>query len=140
MPTLTPGDGQDLLAAYKLAWERRDPDAAVALYAEGAEHRDDPFDAPLMGTNAIRALWNQRAASQANVEFDAERVWTAAAWVLSSYHAAYTERSNADRIRRRGFLAFELDDEKHILRARDWPVSRTVGTDATFRPEGTDGR
>ena len=136
MPNLTPGDGQDLLAAYKDAWERRDPDAALALYADGAEHRDDPFDEPLVGSNAIRELWNTRAASQTNVEFDAERVWTSASWVLSSYHAAYTDRANADRIRRRGFLAFELDDAKRILRARDWPVSRHVGTDSTVEPGG----
>jgi hypothetical protein len=136
MPTLTPGDGQDLLAAYKDAWERRDPDAALELYAESAEHRDDPFDEPLVGANAIRELWNARAASQTNVEFDAERVWTSNSWVLSNYHAAYTERANADRIRRRGFLAFELDDEKRILRARDWPVSRHVGTDSTIKPGG----
>jgi hypothetical protein len=136
MPTLTPGDGQDLLAAYKDAWERRDPDAALELYADGAEHCDDPFEEPLVGNNAIRELWNARAAGQTNVEFDAERVWTSASWVLSSYHAAYTNRANADRIRRRGFLAFELDDEKHILRARDWPVMRQVGTDTTIKPGG----
>ncbi len=136
MPTLTPGDGQDLLAAYKDAWERRDPDAALELYADGAEHRDDPFEEPIVGSNAIRELWNARAATQANVEFDAEHVWTSASWVLSSYHAAYTERANADRIRRRGFLAFELNDDKRILRARDWPVSRRVGTDSTIKPVG----
>ena len=136
MPNLTPGDGHDLLAAYKNAWEQRDPDAALELYADSAEHRDDPFDEPLVGSNAIRELWNARAASQTNVEFDAERVWTSASWVLSSYHAAYTDRANADRIRRRGFLAFELDDAKRILRARDWPVSRRVGTDSTIEPAG----
>ena len=136
MPTLTPGDGQDLLAAYKDAWERRDPDAALELYADSAEHRDDPFEEPLVGSNAIRELWNARAASQTNVEFDAERIWTSASWVLSSYHAAYTDRASADRIRRRGILAFELNDDKRILRARDWPVSRRVGIDSTIKPAG----
>jgi hypothetical protein len=93
-----------------------------------------------VGANAIRELWNARAASQANVEFDAERVWTSSPWVLSSYHAAYTERASAERIRRRGFLAFELNDDKRILRARDWPVTRRVGTDSTVDPEAADGR
>jgi hypothetical protein len=135
MPTLTPGDGQDLLAAYKRAWERRDPDAALALYADGAEHREDPFEEPQVGENAIRALWNRRAATQANVEFDAERVWVVSATVLSSYHAAYTERRSAQRIRRRGFMTLELDDAKRITRAREWPVTRAVGVDSTFDPE-----
>jgi ketosteroid isomerase-like protein len=135
MPTLTPGDGQDLLAAYKRAWERRDPEAAVALYAEDAEHREDPFEAPQVGAIAIRAMWNRRAATQANVEFDAERVWVVGATVLASYHAAHTERQTAQRVRRRAFMTLELNDQKRITRAREWPVTRAVGVDSTFDPE-----
>lgn len=135
MPTLTPGDGQDLLAAYKRAWERRDPDAAVELYAEDAEHREDPFEEPQVGELAIRAMWNRRAATQANAEFDAEHVWVVSATVLASYHAAYTERTTAQRVRRRGFMTLELNEQKRITRAREWPVTRAVGVDSTFDPE-----
>ncbi|HXX59930.1 MAG TPA: nuclear transport factor 2 family protein, partial [Candidatus Sulfotelmatobacter sp.] len=70
MPTLTPGDGQDLVDRFKRAWERLDVDAAVDLFREDAEYRFDPFEAPLTGANAIRAHWNDVAASQAHVEFD----------------------------------------------------------------------
>lgn len=144
MPTLTPGDGQDLLAAYKRAWENRDPDAAMALYADDAEHRADPFEEPRVGANAVREMWNQMAATQGNVEFDAERIWVVASTVLASYHAAYTERATALRVRRRVFVTFELNDDKRIVRAREWPTSRTVGTDSTFhaeaQAEGSHGR
>ena len=60
---------------YKRAWEERDPDKAMALYRDDAEMRMDPFEDPIQGSNALRAFWNDVAASQANVEFDAERVW-----------------------------------------------------------------
>ena len=144
MSTLTPGDGQDLLAAYKRARERRDPDAALALYADGAEHRENPFRDPIVGTNAIRAMWNDMAASQANTEFDAERVWVVGDTVLAGYHAAFTDRDTAARTRVRGFMTMELNNERLIQRLRDWPVSSVVGTDFTFkvvavRKDGADG-
>ena len=140
---LTPGDGQDLLARFKAAWERRDPDRAVALFAEDAEYRFDPFEPPLVGHNAIREYWNEAAASQANVEFDAERVWAVNRTVLASWHAAFTRRASAERVRYRGFMTLELDDAGLVSRFREWAISRSVGVDGTFRPEpeavGTGG-
>lgn len=146
MPALTPGDGQDLLARFKGAWERRDVDRMMTLFREDAEFRPDPFEPPLMGDLAIREWWNTVAASQANVEFDAERVWVTGTTVLASWHAATTDRASADRIRHRGFSTFELDGDRTVTRCRQWVASRTVGIDGTFSPErepgpgGSDGR
>lgn len=146
MPTLTPGDGQDLLARFKQAWERRDVDRLVALFREDAEYRPDPFEAPIIGELAIRQHWNQAAASLGNVEFDAERVWVSGATVLASWHGAITRRATAERIRHRGFMTLELDDAGSVARWREWSVSRPVGTDASLRaetgtgPGGSDGK
>ena len=131
VPDLTPGDGQDLLDAYKRAWERRDVEAAMALYAEDAEHRDHPFRDPYVGSNAIRAMWNDIAANEVHVEFDAERIWVAGRTILASWHAAYTDRTNSDRIRIRGFITLELNDARKVLRVREWPLSVVVGKDST---------
>ena len=136
MPTLTPGDGQDLLDRFKRAWERLDVDAAVALFREDAEYRFDPFEAPLLGANAIRAYWNDAAASQTHVEFDAERVWVNGPTVLASWHAAFTRRATAERVRYRGFMTFELADDGLVARFREWAIGRSVGQDSTFRPDG----
>jgi len=140
---LTPGDGQDLLARLKAAWERRDPDLAVAVFSEDAEYRFDPFEPPLVGHNAIREYWNEAAATQANVEFDAERVWVVARTVLSSWHAAFTRRATAERVRYHGFMTLELDDDGLVTRFKEWAIARSVGVDGTFRPEpeaaGTGG-
>jgi limonene-1,2-epoxide hydrolase len=139
MMTLTPGDGQDLLAAFKRGWERRDPDAIVDLFDEHAEYRVDPFTESLAGSNAIRALWNDIAATQANVEFDAERVWVVGSAVLASWHAAYTRRADGQRLRVRGFSTFELSDApaRRVVRYRQWPIERAVGIDSTFKVEGS---
>src|SRR5688500_13193104 len=135
MPTLTHGDAQDLVQQYKRAWERRDPDLAMELYREDAEFRLDPFEEPARGANEIRAIWTDLAATQDHVEFDAERVWAVERTVLTSWHAAFTRRSNAERVRIRGFSTFELDESGLIQRAKQWAVSRVVGRDSTMRPQ-----
>lgn len=132
---LTPGDGQDALAHFKRAWQERDVDAVLELFAENAEYRTDPFTQPLSGEVEIREHWNGVAAAQTHVDFDAERVWVSGRTVLTSWHAAYTLRSTATRVRVRGFSTIEIDDEGLITRMRDWPTEREVGTDSKYKPE-----
>lgn len=131
-----------MLARFKRAWEGRDPDLMIELFAPEAEYRPDPFEDALAGSNAIRAHWNEVVAAQANVEFDAERVWVSGRTVLSSWHAAYTVRATSERFRVRAFSTFELDDDGQVARAREWRTSRSVGTDGTVAPgagDTTDG-
>ena len=135
MPNLTPGDAQDILARYKAGWEQRDPDKLMDLFSDNAEFRANPFEADLTGANAIRAYWNDFAANSANTEFDAERSWAAGATVLASFHAAYTRRADGGRVRLRGFMTFEVDDDKRVVRFRQWPVERLVGNDSTLKVE-----
>lgn len=136
MPAPTPGDAQDILATYKRGWEKRDPDLIMSLFREDAEYRESPFADGLTGANAIRDRWNHICANTANVEFDAERVWVAGSTVLASFHAAYTRREDAGRTRVRGFMTFEVDDNKLVWRFRQWPIDQLVGTDSTFKDLG----
>ena len=129
----THGDAQDLLERYKQAWEKRSPDMALELYSRDAEIRLDPFEEPASGLNAIREIWNEVAATQDHVEFDAERIWVVERTVLASWHAAFTRRSNSERVRIRGFSTFELDGDGLIQRQRQWAQSRVVGQDSTHR-------
>jgi limonene-1,2-epoxide hydrolase len=132
---LTPGDGQDVLARFKEARERRDPDAMVALFTKAAEVRLDPFAPELRGALDIRAHWNRAAEQQAAVEFDAERVWVAGRTILASWHEAFTRHATGERLRVRGFSTLELDDEGLVERLRSWPLERVVGS----HMEGQDG-
>ena len=137
MATLTHGDAQDILAAFKQGWERRAPDLIVELFESDAGYRSDPFAEELVGINAIRAFWNTLVATQAHVEFDVERIWVNGDTVLASWHAAYTRRESAERVRARGFMTLEVTD-KHphrVRRFRQWPAERVVGSDRTFEAE-----
>ena len=132
---LTHGEGHDLLEDYKRAWEARDTELVMSLFAPDAEYREDPFEDPRRGANAIRAMYNDIAAGSTNAEFDAERVWVSGRTVLASWHAAFTRRETAERIRVRGFFTFELDEEGLIERVREWSHRRVVGTDSTLRAD-----
>jgi limonene-1,2-epoxide hydrolase len=136
MADLTLGEAQDFVDRYKRAWEARDPDLAMELYGAAAEVRLDQFEEPARGANEVRAIWNDVAATQDHVEFDAERVWAVGRTILTSWHAAFTRRTNADRVRIRGFSTFELDDAGVVQRAKQWAQSQVVGRDSTFKPEG----
>jgi limonene-1,2-epoxide hydrolase len=141
MTTFSHGDAQDLLAAFKQGWEKRAPDLIIELFERDAEYRANPFVDPLPGVNEIRALWNDIAATQANVEFDAERIWVSAGTVLASWHAAYTARATSERVRVRGFMTMEVSESKppRVQRLRQWPIERVVGQDSTHSAEeGTD--
>jgi len=139
MAAYTHGDAQDLLEKYKRAWEKRSPDMALELYSPDAELRIDPFEEPATGLNAIRELWNEVAATQDHVEFDAERIWVVERTVLASWHVAFTRSSTSERIRIRGFSTFEVDAAGLIQRQRQWAQSRVVAQDSTHRAvEGSD--
>ncbi|HEY7600455.1 MAG TPA: nuclear transport factor 2 family protein [Candidatus Limnocylindrales bacterium] len=135
MPELTHGAAQDLLAELKRGWEGRLPDVIVDLFAEDADYRESPFTPELKGHNAIRARWNDICARQVNIDFEPERIWVSGPAVLASWHAAYTRRRTAERVRVRGFTTLELNDAGKVWRMRQWPVSRTVGVDETVRRE-----
>ena len=135
----TNGEAQDLLTAYKLGWESGTPDRIIELLDRDIDYRADPFSEPLIGSNAVRALWNDIAAAQTHVEFDAERVWVSGATILASWHAAHTRRATAERVRVRGFMTLELGDHGLVKRVRQWPVERVVGSDGTFRADGGGG-
>lgn len=138
MPTLTHGAAQDLLDEFKRGWQERRPGLIVDLFTDDADYRAEPFGESLSGANAIRGHWNSVCAAQVHVEFDAERIWVNGATVLASWHAAYTRRATAERVRIGGFLTMELADDGRVQRFRQWPVERVVGHDSTFNPEGGD--
>ena len=139
MTALTQGNGDDLVARYKQARETRDVDAMMELYRDDADVRTDPFDEHVAGGLAIRARWNQVAADQASVEFDAERVWVSGPTALVAWHGAWTRRQTAERMRERGFMTLELDDDRLIVRERHWTIRHVVGTDSTLHPETPSG-
>jgi ketosteroid isomerase-like protein len=110
----------DLLEAYGRAWQDFDGDGWVALFSEDAEYHVDPFGAPLVGHNAIRAYLLEASASQRDVEFTVERHWVSGETVLASWHVSFVRRSSGDTARMAGFLTAEVAPDGRIARFRQW--------------------
>ena len=55
------------LEAYKKAWERRDANAAAALFTEDATYHEKPYDPPLRGSAGVHAYWTKVTATQSDV-------------------------------------------------------------------------
>lgn len=114
--TIDYAGGGDLLEAYGRAWAAFDGDAWVALFSEDAEYHEDPFGAPLVGHNALRAFLLDSAARQRDVEFTVERHWVAGSTVLAAWHASWVGRTDGTVVRIAGFLSADVAADGRIER------------------------
>jgi ketosteroid isomerase-like protein len=120
----------DLLERYERAWESFDGDAWTELFTEDAEYAEDPFEAPLVGHNAIRAYLLEAAEAQDQVDMTVERHWVSGPTVLAAWHASYIRRSGRARVRLAGFMTLEIADDGRIARFREWWHRRETSTTA----------
>ena len=56
------------LEGYRLAWVRRDPDAAAVLFTPDAVYQEQAFAPAYIGRDAIRSYWATVTATQSDVE------------------------------------------------------------------------
>lgn len=110
----------DLLERYGRAWEAFDGDRWTELFTEDAEYHEDPFEAPLVGHNAIRAYLLAAAEAQEQVEFTIERHWASGSTALAAWHASYVRRSDRSRVRLAGFMTLETAEDGRVARFREW--------------------
>jgi hypothetical protein len=60
---------QDWLSDYAEAWERKDPDAAAALFTEDSSYREMPFDEDAyIGRDGVKKYWTGVTSTQENVK------------------------------------------------------------------------
>jgi ketosteroid isomerase-like protein len=112
----------DLLDAYADAWRTFDGDAWVALFSEDAEYHVDPFGAPLVGHDSLRAFLLDAAANQRDVQFTVERHWVSGPTVLAAWHATWASRDDGRLTRVAGFITAEITPDARISRFREWRV------------------
>ncbi len=126
--TLDHAAAEDVLERFGTAWQAFDGDAWVELFTDDVEFREDPFEPPLVGQNAIRAYLLRAAELQEQVDFTAERHWVVEPTILVAWHASYIARQDRVAVRLAGFMTLEMRDGR-IARLRQW-VRRRDGTAA----------
>ncbi|HEY4189221.1 MAG TPA: nuclear transport factor 2 family protein [Candidatus Limnocylindrales bacterium] len=112
----------ELLERYGAARRTFAGDDWVALFSDDAEYHVDPFAAPLVGHNALRAWLNGAAEAQRDVEFTVERHWVSGSTVLAAWHASWIGKVDGARARSAGFLTADVAPDGRIARCREWSV------------------
>ena len=110
----------DLLDRFVRARTSFDGDAWTDLFSPDVEFHEDPFEPPLVGSNAVRAFLLAASAAEEQVEWTVERHWVVAPAILASWHASYVRRSDRARVRVAGFMTLEMTDDGRVGRLRQW--------------------
>lgn len=61
-------DVRSWLESYRVAWERKDADAAAALFSARSTYRANIFEEPFEGREGVATYWRDVTASQADVQ------------------------------------------------------------------------
>ena len=60
-------DVRSWLESYRVAWERKDADAAAALFSEPSTYRANIFEQPFEGRDGVATYWRDVTSSQEDV-------------------------------------------------------------------------
>lgn len=122
--TLTYAQAHDLLESWRATRSSYDGDGFTALFRDDAEVSLDPFAAPLVGTNALRAYLLQAAETERYFDLAIERHWVAGDTALAAWHASWNRVSDEAKVRQAGFLSAEVGEDGRIGRLKLWTVTR----------------
>ncbi len=105
---------REILRTYKEAWEKRNPDLAVKLFAKDAQYLEDPFDEkPARGLKEIRRYWQEVATKHLNVRVSYRNIYSnedQSIWGTECT-ARYTNARTGERITLKGAFFFGLTKE-----------------------------
>lgn len=108
------------LDGYKRAWETRSPELIAALFSDAAEYHITPFQAPLIGREAIREYWRGIARTQHDIMFNYAIVPYTDDLIICHWNAAFTRTNTGKRIQLDGVMFIELDSTGCCRRLREW--------------------
>ncbi len=121
---ITYAEAHDLLGRLVEARMQYLGDALVDQFTETCDVVIDPFEAPLVGHNALRAYLNDAAEAERWFDLAIERHWVSGSTVLAAWHASWTRNADEAKVRQAGFLSAEMGEDGRIERLKLWTVSR----------------
>lgn len=122
------------LESYGRAWQEGDPALIVDLFTADAAYFEVPFDAPIVGREAIRHYWTVGAQqSQTAVTFTYRILGVRGNDGVAHWKATFTRLPSRNRVRLDGILLATFDREGKCRVFREWwhrqeeaPLPRTA--------------
>ena len=108
------------LDAYGKAWERRDAEAAAALYAEDGTYQVTPFLEPMRGRKAIFEYWLGVARTEEKVRFEYEILVSNAGTNIARWSASFVIVPQGLQTRLDGIFLIALDEQGRCKSLREW--------------------
>ncbi|RIH83025.1 SnoaL-like domain protein [Calidithermus terrae] len=87
------------LRALGQAWEQADAERAAALFDPGVTYRENPFDPPIRGFDAVRRYWLDNLATQQGVKFQGEVLAVEGDVGVVSWRVEFTRVPGGERVR-----------------------------------------
>ena len=113
------------LESYRLAWETRDPEAVVRLFAEDATYQETPFSQPMQGRQAIQQYWSHVvAAAQEQIHFGYEVLAVAEDSAIVHWWASFVRVASRTQVSLDGIFLLTFDTAGHCRQLREWWVRR----------------
>jgi hypothetical protein len=108
----------DWLERYGGAWEAHDGEAAAALFADDASYHWGPFEAALVGREAIRDRWTAATDGQGKVSFSAEVLGVDGMRAFARWKVSMSPASG--EIRLDGIFVLDFAEDGRCLRLQEW--------------------
>jgi ketosteroid isomerase-like protein len=120
-------DVQRWLAAYGAAWEAHDGAAAAALFSPDGTYCWGPFEAPLVGGDAIRARWDAVTAEQGRVRFAAEPLGRDGERAFARWTVAIEPQGTGAKVELDGVFVLDFASDGRCRRLQEWWMVKPGG-------------
>ena len=120
MNQLKEADIEKWLQKYKEAWESRNPDQAVNLFADNAQYFLSPFESPFTGKSEIRDYWEDVPIFQTNNKFQFEVLFVKENKGFAHCHGTFELVVSGDINEMDGIFEVEMDENGKCKRLRQW--------------------
>lgn len=111
------------LDAYGRAWETRDSDLVVTLFAEDATYQETPFVEPMRGRAAIHDYWELKVVhTQEQVKFGHAVLAAADDTGIAHWWTSFVRVKSQSKVRLDGVFLLTFDANKLCRTLREWWV------------------
>lgn len=101
---LRPRQGKKFLAAYKEAWETRNPELAANLFTRDAHYWENPFGKEIVGRDAICTYWKKATDPQEDIHFSVHNIFHTRYTLIAEWACTYTHHPSGERRELAGVL------------------------------------
>ena len=113
------------LEGYRSAWEERDPEAVISLFAEDATYQETPFSQPMRGREAIRQYWSRAVACyQEQIRFGYEVLAITEVSAIAHWWASFVRISSKTQVSLDGVSLLTFDKAGRCQELREWWVRK----------------